>query len=166
MEKMQYAEYPSIVWFVCVRMAIVANQLRDAQDPNVQSIMIVKLINSVRAVHAEIHVCSPVHAVSTHNAESLIDRSNAHALPVTLEIRPLNARSRQMHALAIHAAPTQDVILYMAATNARAHQDVSAIHTKDAFAVSQARFVRNNHVDEMQHAELIAEINPNVTVHH
>lgn len=61
--KMHCAEFQNIVLFVCVRMAIVVNQLRDAQDQSVRSILIVKLINNVKEVHAEIRVCNLAHAV-------------------------------------------------------------------------------------------------------
>lgn len=60
--KMQSAVSQSIVLSACVRMAIEVNQLRDAQDQSVQSIVIVKLINNVTAVHVEIHVYSLAHA--------------------------------------------------------------------------------------------------------
>lgn len=60
--KMHYAEFRSIVLFVCVRTAIVVNPLEDAQDQSAPSIVTVKLINNVKAVHAEIHAYRLAHA--------------------------------------------------------------------------------------------------------
>jgi len=72
-------------------MDSVVNQHKNARNPNAQWIAIVKLINIVNSAHVEIHVCKLERVELMLNVVWLIDRSNAHAHPATLEIQQSNA---------------------------------------------------------------------------
>lgn len=101
-----------------------------------------------------------------HNAELLIDRSNAHAHRATLVIQQSNVHSKRMHALEIHADQIHDAEMSAAAMNAAVHQDALVIRTKDVCVVKRQLCAPITLADEMLPAELSIKMNPNAIARH